>query len=310
MKPRTFSLFLVVAAGVMIVISFGVVKGDPLRKDGSFWLPSSPQPDIFLSLTGNAMSFPLLPPQPEPVEPAPGLPLHDFRSNSFAGPALCANCHSDLKDETGADVTNSTHWRSTMMANADRDPLYLAKVSTEIRRNPEAGAEIEATCSRCHMPMAYTQAVDQGQAPKMFGEGFLNPENQFYNEAMDGVSCALCHQIQADGLGTDASFGGHFVVDMVTQFPGRALFGPYPDSSSMFASIMRAGSGYDPKQGEHMQTSSFCATCHTLFTAFAAPDGKSGLFPEQVPYLEWQHSRYSQDEGHMAQCQDCHMPVA
>jgi hypothetical protein len=49
-----------------------------------------------------------------------------------------------------------------------------------------------------------------------------------------------------------------------------------------------------------------CATCHTLITNALDDDGNVvGEFPEQVPYLEWKHSSYRDNES----CQDCHMPV-
>jgi hypothetical protein len=67
---------------------------------------------------------------------------------------------------------------------------------------------------------------------------------------------------------------------------------------------MRSASRFVPKQGAHMQSSDLCATCHTLITHSLGPDGKVvGELPEQVPYLEWRHSRYAAEQS----CQDCHM---
>ncbi len=266
---------------------------------------------FYLPLLGREMTFPLQPPTPVPPSPHPGLPLARFATDDFSGPFVCASCHNNLTDASGADVTMSTHWRATMMANAARDPLWQAKVSAEIQQHPELQAEIEATCSRCHMPMAYTQALVLGQIPAIFGDaGFLNPNHPLHQAAMDGVSCTLCHQIQPTGLGTADSFSGHFVIDTGTQPPQRTIFGPYPDPDSMGAMIMRQGSGYNPRQGLHMTGSAFCATCHTLFTDHAAAGAEGNGFPEQVPYLEWLHSSYGDGVGEDKQCQDCHMPVA
>jgi hypothetical protein len=48
-----------------------------------------------------------------------------------------------------------------------------------------------------------------------------------------------------------------------------------------------------------------CATCHTLYTQALGPNGDVlGELPEQVPYLEWQHSAFRQEQS----CQSCHMP--
>ena len=67
-------------------------------------------------------------PQPAPATAVPyaGGPLLRFASSRFAGSGDCAVCHSLLADSTGQDVSIDTHWRSTMMANSARDPLWQA----------------------------------------------------------------------------------------------------------------------------------------------------------------------------------------
>jgi hypothetical protein len=45
--------------------------------------------------------------------------------------------------------------------------------------------------------------------------------------AVEGVSCALCHQIKSDGLGSKASFTGGFVIETAPPQQGRQMFGPY-----------------------------------------------------------------------------------
>ncbi len=265
---------------------------------------------FYLPLLGRGMTAPLLPPSSPPVIPHPGFPLARFETANFTGPAVCDNCHSDLKDEAGNDVTSSTLWRATMMANSATDPLWQAKVSSEIARHPELKETIEVLCSRCHMPMAYTQAEAQVKTPAIFGDGFLNPANPLHEAAMDGVSCTLCHQIQPEGLGEPSSFDGEFVIDMNQSAPDRVLYGPYPDPDMIGAMIMRSGAGYDPMLGAHTHSSALCATCHTLFTPTTGADGQPAEFPEQVPYLEWQHSSYGDGLEEDQECQDCHMPRA
>jgi hypothetical protein len=49
-----------------------------------------------------------------------------------------------------------------------------------------------------------------------------------------------------------------------------------------------------------------CGSCHTLSTVARGPDDKQiGQLPEQMTYLEWQHSDYRDKQT----CQQCHMPV-
>jgi hypothetical protein len=69
---------------------------------------------------------------------------------------------------------------------------------------------------------------------------------------------------------------------------------------------MRSAVSFQPAQGTHIQQSELCATCHTLITQALGPGGAPiGRLPEQVPYLEWQHSAFRQEQS----CQACHMPV-
>jgi hypothetical protein len=62
--------------------------------------------------------------------------LVEFDYVDFAGSGNCAWCHTDLYDSQGRDVSIQKHWRSTMMANASKDPLWQAKVQSEVLRNP------------------------------------------------------------------------------------------------------------------------------------------------------------------------------
>jgi len=214
-------------------------------------------------------------------------------------------CHSRLTDAAGTDVSVDTHWRSAMMANAARDPFYLAKVTSEIERNPDLRAALEDKCSLCHMPMAYTQAKVDGVAPTMFESGFLNKDNGLNKAALDGVSCTLCHQVEDKALGTPESFSGKFLVDTSTNPPDRASYGPFPEP---LVDNMRRSSGYTPQFGEQTLNSALCAACHTLYTPYLDASGSvAGEFPEQTAYLEWKHSALS-SEG--KSCQSCHMPEA
>lgn len=245
-------------------------------------------------------------------EPVAGLPLADFTTVNFTGSGRCAVCHSDLIDTTGDDVSIVNDWRATMMANAAKDPFFLASVSAEVAHAPGLKETIEDVCAKCHMPMARTQAVADGAASLIFDEGFLSPENSLNAAAMDGVSCSVCHQIQDTFLADpEASFSGGFDIDTEGADPDRPIFGPFPAPQQ--PELMRGAVGYTPTFGDHITRSGLCATCHTLFTptldAAGQPTGE--MFPEQTPFLEWQHSAFGDNAGDDdRQCQDCHMPLA
>jgi hypothetical protein len=217
-------------------------------------------------------------------------------------------CHSDLADQAGLDVSIDAHWCSTMMANSAKDPLWQAKVSSEVARNPALKEVIESECAKCHMPMAYAQAVADGSPVAILDDGFLDRDHPRHKAAMDGVSCTVCHQIQDSDLGKPAGFSGHYQIDPSTAPPNRLIFGPFADP---FWRPMRNMVGFRPVHAEHISESGLCATCHTLFTPTVDAEGNvQGEFPEQSPYLEWENSMYAEGASDEKTCQQCHMPEA
>lgn len=246
----------------------------------------------------------------------PGRPLSNFVSENFLGSSRCAFCHELLTDKEGNDMSISNHWRSTMMANAAKDPLWQAKVSSEINRNPALRDVIEKKCTTCHMPMAWQQIMAAGSDGYVELDNLLDHTSTFHEAAMEGVSCTLCHQVRDVNLGGKESFGGNITIDTEKPAPHREIFGPYKDP---FTKSMMESVGYTPTYGSHMNDSALCATCHTLFTPYVDRDGKVlGEFPEQTPYLEWLHSDYGVPVtvrrgidtvgGKDKLCQECHMP--
>ncbi|MFT5143512.1 MAG: hypothetical protein ACI80V_002546 [Rhodothermales bacterium] len=222
------------------------------------------------------------------------------QSDLFAASGNCASCHLPdkpeepaLRDADGHDISPPTFWRSTMMANAAKDPFWLAKVSAEVAANPGLKEVIEDKCTTCHAPMGRTQALADGATKYSIEQMLQDPL------ALDGVSCTVCHQIQPGNLGTEASFSGGFEVG-----DQQTIFGPYTEP---YAWPMLALSGYEPRFGEHMGSSALCATCHTLFTNSVDESGSVvGSLPEQTPYLEWLNSDYA---AQGSECQGCHMPT-
>ncbi len=224
---------------------------------------------------------------------------------TFAAAEACIACHTDIVTPSGRDVSFAGAWRPTMMANAARDPYWMAGVRREVTDHPSHRAEIEDECSACHMPMARYLARHAGG----HGEVFTNlppgvaaaPHAQL---AADGVSCALCHQFAPEGLGSRESFTANFSIDAPPSGALPQAFGPF-DVTPGHSRIMSSSSGFAPARSDHMRESGACASCHTLFTKSFGPGGEVvGELPEQVPYLEWEHSAYRESRS----CQSCHMP--
>ncbi|MFA7330371.1 MAG: hypothetical protein WC326_04780 [Candidatus Delongbacteria bacterium] len=215
----------------------------------------------------------------------------------MSGSGNCALCHTGAAGvmmEGGLDVSPPTLWRSSMMANSTRDPLWQAKVRSECLHNPALAELIQTKCTRCHAPQGSTEAFHSGATAYSLDEALADPL------ARDGVSCTVCHQVATDNLGQPASFSGGFLVG-----DQHLIYGPY---SNPLVGPMQFNSGYTPVLGPQLGQSELCATCHTLFTPWLDNAGQiGGTFPEQVPYLEWRNSRYP---GEDISCQSCHLPTS
>jgi len=224
----------------------------------------------------------------------------------FVTSDVCLACHNNLITESGLDVSIGANWQSSLMAHSSRDPYWQASVRRETLAHPSAKESIEDECSACHMPMARYRSKIRNRHGSVFAYLPILPARGLAGRlAADGVSCAMCHQIREDKLGTKESFTAGFVVDSTTPLGRRPIFGPY-DIDRGRSRIMQSASRMEPTLASHVQDSTLCASCHTLYTHTRGPDGEVlGTLPEQVPYLEWKHSAY---EGRDS-CQSCHMPL-
>lgn len=257
-----------------------------------------------LAAAGACAPKPAATPQPTAAPVA----LVSQRGEFFSAAADCAFCHTGLKDAAGTDVSIDSDWRSSMMANSTRDPYYRASVRSEVLAYPEFNDVIQDKCTVCHVGMAYQTASFTGETIHLVGDdGFMNADHPLHNLAIDGVSCTLCHQIEAGNLGEESSFSGGYQIDSTTPAGSRAIYGQFAVDSANSA-VMSGTSGYTPAQSEHILQSETCAVCHNLFTPYITNDGELSdeLFPEQTPQLEYQHSAYPGTQT----CQTCHMPAA
>lgn len=223
-------------------------------------------------------------------------PLPYFNSSLFTASGNCSTCHTGsgaVLTQNGVDISPVTHWRSTMMANASKDPLWQAVVSEETHNFPGMKDEIESICTKCHAPMGNTQAKKDGLTTYTLTQMRNDPLGK------DGVSCTLCHQINPANLGMQTSFSGGYKIDTT-----RIIYGPYQNPFTQpMISFVNFNSVYSP----HMNKSELCATCHTLFTpCFDYNNQIAGYYPEQTPYLEWKNSEFAQNG---TECQTCHMPA-
>ena len=239
------------------------------------------------------------------------------QSGTFDDPNQCANCHGGYDDNIEPFFT----WKGNMMAQAMRDPLYLASMTIANQDAVDSGD----LCIRCHSPSGWL-------------EGRSTPTDGSALNALDmenGVQCHFCHKlIDPKSTSTEdltymstltdippQSGNGMFVVDS----ENNTKRGPYEDANANHPTI------YSPFHSE----SELCATCHDVSNpAFSkAPDGTYQpndfgvqspsfdtyeMFPVERTYSEWKMSAYNTPEGipsdvfggnktNVSTCQDCHM---
>lgn len=238
---------------------------------------------------------------PSPAEPA--------NSPHFLVASNCALCHSSsnraraMRDAKQRPVAPYDLWQASMMANSARDPFWRAVLSAEVVATPSKKALIEEKCTRCHAPMA----APAPESPPGEVLTYLKQSDQRAQLGLDGVSCAVCHQITDKGLGSDESFTGHFEINKESK-----IFGPH---ANPFTMPMQRHVGYTPTHSSHILKSALCATCHTVNTTSVDAAGmpSAGEFHEQSPYLEWRNSVFNDEVAVPApqakSCQACHMPT-
>ncbi|MBT3243673.1 MAG: T9SS type A sorting domain-containing protein [Bacteroidetes bacterium] len=207
----------------------------------------------------------------------------------FAASGECATCHNSQVSPEGKSVALANDWRSTMMANAAKDPLWRAKVSVELKENPDFTAIIEQKCTSCHAPGGNFNAHHLGQ-----GYTFEKMDTDLIG--LDGVQCTVCHQITPASMG---QYSGHLEVGQ-----NKTIWGPF---TNPFGMPMTNFTGYTPEYSAHIRSSQLCGSCHTLLTQAILKDGSLSetFFVEQSIYHEWLNSAYP-EEGKT--CQFCHVP--
>ncbi len=231
---------------------------------------------------------------------------HSSLQPAFQTSDRCVACHNGMRTKSGEDFSIGIDWRASIMANSSRDPYWQGSVRRETIDHPVATAEIQDECSHCHMPMSFYEAHWQDKKSEVFSHLGFDPNNKGDAAAADGVSCSVCHQISKKGLGTRASFVGNFIIEPPELPKQRPEHGPYVIDAGHQRVMQSSTGGFFPEEGMQIRDSALCGTCHTLYTSALGPDGKAiATFPEQMPFLEWQHSDYQSKSS----CQQCHMPA-
>jgi len=236
--------------------------------------------------------------RPEPLAPLPA-PMQ-VETARFRDAEACAQCHlvkddtPVLHDATNENVSPVLLWRASMMANAARDPYYLAVFAEEVARSTAKGESPEAVeklCTRCHAPAGHEELAQVGQ--HLSFADLTAGTSPAAGLGRGGVTCSLCHQIAATGIGDETTFTGKFTVGYQ-----RKIFGPY---SNPLTNPMMLIVDYEPSYGAHISSSGLCATCHTVIVP--TPTGE---VVEQATFLEWRSSSFASSPAGKT-CQSCHV---
>lgn len=176
----------------------------------------------------------------------------------------CELCHAGYSESP----TNA--WEGTMMANAVRDPLFLAAL-TIAEQDLEGSGNF---CLRCHTPNGWLE----GRC--LPGDGSALTEEDIDS----GISCDACHRMVDAPGGTLTGNAQYTIADD-------------PDKRGMIGSELSThGVVADPYQAD----GDMCGVCHEVSNP-ALDD-----FPIELTWTEWVNSDFAV-EGET--CQDCHMKV-
>jgi len=285
------------------------------------------------------------------VNPVPST-INDFflpgsqpgESGTFKAVGTC-NCHEWVSEEP-LEVP-MFNWQGSMMAQAARDPIYLACLAVSNQDAPEVGD----LCIRCHAPVGWLG----GRSQPTDGSALTNDDRQ-------GVQCHFCHKlVKPTTVGNNPYPGDQ---DYLTS-PGANKLSTYDQDQTYLASMTsipetsgngmyicedddknRRGPFFDSDAKHDNPYSPFhpeanlCGTCHDVSNpAFStvrdvegnilgyapndfdtpAPDfDPYELFPVERTFSEWKMSDYNTPAGvyseyfggnkdYVSTCQDCHM---
>ena len=204
--------------------------------------------------------------------------------------AKCRSCHAGGIDDDGKAFRPWDTWAGTMMAQAARDPLFLAALTVAEQDSPGIGT----LCWRCHSPQGFVK----GNATPALGT-MLDDDDR------EGVACDACHRSLdpsmtmpvIDPKGPYAG-NGYLFWD-----PGLAKRGPYMDADSPAHTTIA---------DSFTSSAKLCGQCHELSNPRVMMKDANGNdtgrpFPLDTTFTEW--SSYAAGAGAKT-CVECHMRPA
>lgn len=205
------------------------------------------------------------------------------------GASYCQTCHGKdpivPNDPSGQWLPYDT-WAGTMMANAGRDPLFLAALT--VANQDKAG--IGTYCLRCHTNAGFVR-----------GHANTPDGSQLDDTDLQGVGCEVCHRASDDT--TVDPLAPHIGNAQLLWATNNVKRGPYNDALSPVHATLESA---------YTTGSALCGGCHEVSNPAVNMVNDAGVdlgtgFPLDTTYTEWTSSSFAAVGGTNKTCQDCHM---
>lgn len=192
----------------------------------------------------------------------PGTQPGELTAN-LSNPSSCRTCHGDYATYAAYDT-----WAGSMMANAARDPLYLAALTVANQDIPGSGE----LCIKCHAPRGW-----------LAGRGIPTDQSALQLDDYEGVQCDFCHRL-VPGAGGERFIGnGHFYV---------------ANDISQRGTLLDAQAPHQAEYSAYHLESELCGVCHDVSNPL------QNNFAVERTYTEWKNSAYAVESS---TCQSCHL---
>jgi hypothetical protein len=242
----------------------------------------------------------------------------------------CSNCHGDYDSAVEPDFL----WKGSMMAQAQRDPLYLAALAIANQDAPGSGD----LCIRCHAPSGWIE-----------GRSVPTDGSSLTADDRESVHCDVCHRMVGveNPIQNPYPWDADYTADTWPQ--DQQVLAGLEHLPPVTGNGMYVFDGSNPKRGPYVdavarhqmlyspwyQDARICGTCHDVSNPvferaadgryLAGPFGEPAasfdshdLFPVERTFSEWSVSEYNSAQGVYAPqfggnlevvrtCQDCHM---
>jgi hypothetical protein len=273
---------------------------------------------------------------PEPLDTVVAEPkgARPASSPGFVTSDQCTGCHSGLTaaglgptmvltSSTSPTINVSPYgeWRWTPMGLAGRDPVFYSQLDSELAylektKMQDKQQGVINTCTQCHNAMGKRtfEAEHPGEDYKMafvFDTDPHSPASRIGGLARDGISCEVCHRMQAPKDPSLPYFLENQINGVFNVTPHDELHGPFKDDEITTFPMLQ-GVNVKPKYDAYIQSPQMCGTCHTILLPVLDSPHKGEQAVEQATYPEWLNSDYRNEYGSVGAtpktCQECHMP--